>query len=579
MASTSGTGRNTIAHDTAPHGGSASTNRGAPANPPAQTCSDDSESSLDYEIVRSNRRLAISERNANRNAAERHSKYTGTIPKRAMRTPSTMVRVNYAPSTSSPNDHRNRSERYSHHELMMNQSDEDMLDGQIDTTVEQANRNCTAVLGLIRKLHNRLIVEVGTKDMTSTMVKMYTSVVDRHWNAYFDSHMHRICALPHDQAANLDSELFQAEEMYDQIGVALATRLRKLKHEQLDRSITASEHRPPNDIAIGHIKIEMFDGELRKWSHFKDIYNQLVHQKDYDVMRKLSYLIDHLTPGSEPYEIVYGFEKSPEGYEAAWRALCDTFDNEHRLVMNIVGRFIDIPPISENPTRVDLMTLVNKTNQLILALPRYKVSVESWDVIIIALLIRKMDKRSQAKWLASNMSHQLPKLSTMLEFLKARAVSLQEQEAKPTATSVLVPQIGHQSQSQSNRPQNKSSNGKQHKSVTPKQNPPKSAEAKAAEAAAEKCPLCKQLGHRLFMCPEFTSKSFNDRIAMARQIGVCNRCLRLTCAPSRCTMGPCSCGELHNRALCQIHADKLQQRKAAVLGASTASESQPRQPV
>lgn len=285
---------------------------------------------------------------------------------------------------------------------------------------------------------------------------------------------------------------------------------------------------------------------------------QLIHEKANDSMRKFSYLMSHLKEGSYPHELVYGFETSPAGYTAAWKSLCDAFDNEHRLVMSTLSKYLDMQVMPNNPNRNDVMALVTKTTQLTLTLPNYGVDVKSWDTMLIAILLKKVDNRFKAKWIVTNMSHQLPKLSDFLEFLKSRAETIQsEGNCEPAQSSAVRPT--HQSVQQP-RLTNENSNGHRQSKSMPsgkgQQVTKKTIEERNREIAEKKCPMCKLLGHRLFACSEFTALSFPERIQKARELKVCNRCLRVTCSPAKCTMGPCSCGELHNRALCEEHAKK-----------------------
>lgn len=395
--------------------------------------------------------------------------------------------------------------------------------------------------------------------------------------------MERVCEQAHECSTAWHQEMSITEDMHNELPIKIGVRLSELQAEtpsQCSQEMVSRQH----EIKIGRIEIEAFDGDLNRWAAFKAMYDQLVHKKEYDAMTKFSYLLDHLKKDSEPYQIVYGFEKSSKGYEAAWQALCDTFDNEHRLVMSLIGRFLDMPMVPTKPNRSDLMTLVTRTNQLMLSLPRYNIQVDSWDVKIIGILVRKIDNRTKAKWIAANLTTDLPRLSDFFGFhLKARYTAIQDGDDK-IDVSTTVAQAPREStrasnggsrNSSGNRSQsnNRSSNNRQ--SSTNWDENTKRPEKRKPED--ELCPNCNKNGHRLFGCPGFLKLSIADRASKVTDLKVCIRCLRTDCAPSRCTMAACSCGKFHNKAICEIHAQKIQQRTAA-LTATKSSATAPAKP-
>lgn len=439
----------------------------------------------------------------------------------------------------------------------------------------RANRICATMKQLLTNIHVQVKRDNVLADTSLPGVKLYHSNLDKYWDQYFNNHLTRVCAWQGTEPCPYDLELIQMESAYNEVIIAIGMRASKLEADAIHHnSIATGEQSTFNrEIKIGRIEIEIFDGDLNRWAPFKSMYEQLVHNKNYNTMTKFSYLLDHLKRDSTPYQIVDGFEKNPDGYVAAWQSLCDTFNNEHRLVMALVGRFLDMPSVSEEPNRTDLMRIVTGTLQLTLALPGYGVSVESWDVIIIALLLRKLDKRTKAKWTAANLSPELPKLAAFIDFIKARAASVEDQDTKLSVPGAANTNSGHQSRPQNNNNRSQSSNRQHH---WPEQNQqrkkpdPQAAAALAAKVTNEKCPACLQLGHRLFACATFKVLTPAERLLKVNTLKVCVRCLRLGCTAARCTMGPCSCGQLHNKALCEQHARAMQQ-KATALAATTAS--------
>lgn len=263
----------------------------------------------------------------------------------------------------------------------------------------------------------------------------------------------------------------------------------------------------------------------------------LVHEKNFDPITKLTYLVAHLTPNSEPYNFVDGFTKTAAGYEAAWKSLCSTYSNENRVVSSIISRFLDMTPLKQQPSRTDIMNLVTSTLQLTMALDSYQIDVSTWDSIV-----RKLDNHTKSKWSAANITPTLPTLEMFTDFLKGRAAQVHDATNKPTNTT-------------NNKPTNNNNNNKTQLN------------AKFTKAAnvqkPNKCLLCPQ-NHFLYQCSVFRRMTAQERLLVVNNGKMCIRCLRSGCVIANCPVGACSCGQLHNRMLCQTHADRQTQPSQAV---------------
>lgn len=477
---------------------------------------------------------------------------------------------------------RSRYNRYNSSRSPRRQQLDDDYAMEVEESAEviSASRICSAMLSLMRKMHTKVMAEEFEQTTPTAGIDVYASSFEKYWNKYLENHLQRVCAASTYNNEQFNAEMMNAEDWYSDVTLKLTLiRSKSAVHgNELEATSMQSDTQSVthNSATIGRINIEVFKGDLDRWAYFKAMYEQLIHRKSYDAMHKYAYLLEHLGVDSEPYGIIHGFEMSPSGYEAAWKALCDTYDNEHRMVMALMEKYYGLPALSATPSRADMMTLVSKTTQLTMTLTSYNIDVSSWDVALIGALLLKVDARTKAKWMATNMSHRLPKLSAFLEFLKARAENLQEAN-QSTPRAAASQSIATQ---QSSAVSTAGRNNQHQRQQTPIHDPTRNrghavkrtAEEKAKIVAEEKCPLCKKSGHRLFSCPDFKMLPVAQRKVKARDLGVCNRCLRLGCAPTRCTMSPCTCGELHNRALCAEHIEKMR-TQAVALAATIATKA------
>lgn len=191
-----------------------------------------------------------------------------------------------------------------------------IANNQQDEIVAKSTRACTTLFTIIKKLHDKVVIG-DILAMPLIGVKLYATNLEKYWNQYFESHMARVCeATQIGGNTERDQEFSKAEDMYNELSIALGLRLSQLEVDEMDRHsihTTSDVHQSRNELKMGKIEIEIFDGTLERWPHFKAMFEQLVHTNNYETMAKFSYLTDHLKRDSEPFEIVDGFEKNPNG--------------------------------------------------------------------------------------------------------------------------------------------------------------------------------------------------------------------------------------------------------------------------
>lgn len=188
------------------------------------------------------------------------------------------------------------------------------------------------------------------------------------------------------------------EQRYDEVMAVLINRSKSINSEYAavhNSTVTSSESSNQQAIKVKKVDIEKFNGDMGKWPQFKSTFEECFHKRtDIAGALKFYHLMSHLEPNSEPYEALNVFDRTDANYSTAWKTLCEMYDNERKLVNNIVLSFVDMPAISEVPSRSELISIIIKTNHLTQSLPKYGVDVKSWDPILVPLLLRKLDGES-----------------------------------------------------------------------------------------------------------------------------------------------------------------------------------------
>lgn len=361
------------------------------------------------------------------------------------------------------------------------------------------------------------------------------------------------------------------DRMYNTLLGALDERLKQLKLMENTGSMVNSTIAPETsrDVRVKKLEIEQFSGEdVRKWPQFKSMFEECFHKRnEYSNTVKFYHLMSHLVTDSEAYKTVAGLERTDANYESAWKLLCDAYDNERKIVNDIVLSFVDMDPVTQ-PTRASLIALVNTTNNLMQSLPKYKVNVDHWGPILVPLLVRKLDSESASEWAKKRDQKEIAKLEPLLTFIRNRADSL---DAESTS-SCSVP-----SQSYSNNSTNGSVGivsrnghfrGPQSNNYIPHQSTDSAGgykhDPRSITNRRTKCYHC-GARHQIFDCANFKVKSLIDKEKRLDELIVCCKCLRRGHNKDTCRLRNCSCGGMHN--------EKLLCPKAIVSNAITAVQT------
>lgn len=99
----------------------------------------------------------------------------------------------------------------------------------------------------------------------------------------------------------------------------------------------------------------------------------------------------------EAHRTVSGFQRTGEHYLAAWQTLCDAYDDNRRIVDQHLESFFDQPTLTTG-TRALLRALVVNTRHLVRTLPVFSVDTSKCEAILVFVLLRKLDRASQAAW-------------------------------------------------------------------------------------------------------------------------------------------------------------------------------------
>lgn len=299
---------------------------------------------------------------------------------------------------------------------------------------------------------------------------------------------------------------------------ALATKIIKINESQIRSSTMCVNDGTRNDnnystaynhVQLPKIKLPTFDGEFEKWHSFRDSYLSMVHNNtSLSDVDKFNYLKSSLSASA--LNIINSLPLSNSNYNIAWNLLTNRFDNKKLLIQQHLKSFFDMEMLKKE-NYSDLRSLIDNSSRHINSLKALDLPTDSWDVMLVHILVTKLDSSTRRFWELENTSEQ-PTLEEFKSYINKRCNALETLgKGKPT-------------------------NPIDHKRLVINTN----------LNSKIKCGYCNQ-SHIIYKCQEFAKLSIEERIAIIKNNKLCFNCLRFGHSVSTCKSSKCRiCNKSHH---------------------------------
>ena len=280
-----------------------------------------------------------------------------------------------------------------------------------------------------------------------------------------------------------------------------------------------SDNQPPQQIRLPSINLPSFNGRYDQWLEFRDGFNSLIHNnKSITEIQKFYYLRSCLQ--EEAVQIIHSIEVSACNYTIAWELLQERFENKRLIVYNHVKSIFNFPNLIRE-SHVELRNLYDTIARNLRALSSLGEPTDSWDTLIIYLIVNKLDSTTRRDWESYNVENQLPTMKDINKFLKNKCEILEKLEY------------------------NKCDNPKQNKG----QFKSKYHSNSCVNTSNLSCYYCKK-AHTIYNCTAFLDLSINSRIEEVKKHKLCINCFKPSHIAQTCTSSNCrKCGRRHNSLL------------------------------
>lgn len=346
--------------------------------------------------------------------------------------------------------------------------------------------------------------------LTVSFIETRLEILEQHWQTLFNTHIEILRTV--EQSEMFDSSYYkegiyeEVEELYVDYKSMLKDNLAHLK------TYSSKRHIEFNNVRLPEITIPTFSGNYLDWKPFRELFLGLVHKnKLLDATQKLYYLKSHLT--GEAAELLRNVAVTAENYMSCWNKLEAMYNNQRYLANNILNRLLNQKCLASESAK-DIKQLVNTTNDCLDALTNLGVDVSSWDILIVNIVSKKLDKNTRKAWelnISSEPTDELPTYEQFKQFLTGRYRCLENLDCNTDT----------EKDTKSSQPcQIQSFHVYSGCNKTPKVN---------------SCLYCKS-AHKIVHCTKFMKECNNYRRQFARDNGLCFICLYNNHTAKACKM-------------------------------------------
>ncbi|XP_073956369.1 uncharacterized protein [Choristoneura fumiferana] len=363
--------------------------------------------------------------------------------------------------------------------------------------------------------------------LTRGYVEARMKCIEEYWTTFKNTHQDLIKCTTREQrgatAYFLNEDFFIYEDLYLSLIGDLKDLLDIRQQEQNNSSLCRSVGE--NQLGkLPRIQIPTFTGTYEQWPTFQDLFTSIVHNNaSLSNVQKLHYLKTSISGEAEA--ILKHVQVTENNYMQAWDILKKRYGNK-RIIVNSILKRLFMQKKLNSQSASQLKSLLDNTTECLNSLKNLQISTDSWDPIIIFLVVQKLDSESHKDWeeyAHKDNSEELPTWSDFIKFLEAKFRTLElitASSSAPRERATFKERTFH-----------------------------------VANTSNEKsCLMCKD-NHTLSHCKDFTKMLPTDRCEYVKNNKLCFNCLAPGHGVFKCRV-PLSCRICRKRHHSLVHVFK-----------------------
>lgn len=380
---------------------------------------------------------------------------------------------------------------------------------------------------------------------TLSYVETKLETLDLLWSSFRKDHAYIVASVKRDDKKKLT---YFTDDIYSAFEENYTTYKCRLKEDlqKYSPSTSNSDHQGQALATVGGAEIKLprldipeFHGKYEEWQTFYDLFVALVHDNpSLSKVQKLRYLKSKVL--GEAGNILKNLATTNDNYEDAWKQLVRRYNNKRYNSNLILKRLFSQKNIT-NASAYAIKQLLDVTSSCLQSLENLGIKTDSWDTIIIYLVVTKLDSESHKEWenkISQSEDDELPKWTKLVKFLEARFRTLElldskQSSSKPNEKFVAKSKSFHYTVDED-----------KNKSIVDKS-----------------CGLCSE-DHYLYQCKQFAKQSPQEKYEYVQSKRLCFNCLSPTHSVKSCHQST-SCRRCGRRHHSLLHQEKLSNQEGA----------------
>jgi len=145
-------------------------------------------------------------------------------------------------------------------------------------------------------------------------------------------------------------------------------------------------------------------------------------------IQKFHYLLSAIS--GDVKKVTQHIPVSEQGFRAACEILVERYENERLIINTHIDNIMKLPSLTaENASQ--LRQIVDTTKCNLETLKAMKQNTDSWDMIIIYILVQKLHNKTKREWELHISNKKLATLQRLYTFLEHRCNALESVSTKP----------------------------------------------------------------------------------------------------------------------------------------------------
>ncbi|CAL1671779.1 unnamed protein product [Lasius platythorax] len=268
--------------------------------------------------------------------------------------------------------------------------------------------NLDTKIALQRSRFSLIQEATGFDDVNATrsnrqLITARLDMLEQNWNKFQGEH--EILCLS--VSENLNENPYMRERIYERCQAfyiyaraELHARLEEFDFSGRRSRSTFSDREASTSLmprsALPRIKLPTFSGDYQSWRPFCNFFTSLIRDNpELTNVEEMHYLKMCVT--GEASRIISNLSISGDNFSIAWNLLMSRYENKRFLIFAQLDKIINLKPLKTKSAQ-GLRTLLTALSEATAALRSYGCAVDTWDPLLLHLIVKLLDSESREAW-------------------------------------------------------------------------------------------------------------------------------------------------------------------------------------